>query len=238
MSALDHVIVALDNMNKNQIFEFLQKADNKIPTIKIGLEQFCNYGQDFVFEIREKHKLNIFLDLKLHDIPNTVHKAIASLNGLPLELLTIHLTGGARMIEEALIAARENLAGTKIIGVTYLTSLDQSDFKQLWGFEEEQIKGQFQRLIKLALDQSLHGIVCSPLELDWVKEIENAHDNNVLKVCPGIRFAHEIGKNQHDQKRVMTPTEAMDKGADYLVMGRSLTQCEDLVSGLKNLFSV
>lgn len=117
MSALDHVIVALDNMNKNQIFEFLQKADNKIPTIKIGLEQFCNYGQDFVFEIREKHKLNIFLDLKLHDIPNTVHKAIASLNGLPLELLTIHLTGGARMIEEALIAPEKILREQRLLGL-------------------------------------------------------------------------------------------------------------------------
>lgn len=229
MSRTGQVIVALDNMPREDILNFLSKAGPRLQFIKIGLEMFCKYGPSFVNEVHSKFGQKIFLDLKLHDIPNTVAKSIHSLEGLPIDLLTIHLSGGRKMIESALQAAKQAIPQTKLLGVSYLTSLGDEDLKEMWDINPSQVEESFKRLFSLALDVDLHGIVLSSRELPWAQEVENDLSKEFIKVCPGIRFEDEI-QNQviQDQKRVETPASAFLKGANYLVMGRSLTQAENL----------
>lgn len=232
----DKVFVALDNMDREEIFAFLSREDNSLPNIKLGLEMFNRYGPDFIGEIHEKFGRKIFLDLKLHDIPNTVGKAIASLKGLPIEFLTIHLSGGREMILQAMEQAKTSLPNTRILGVSYLTSLDTSDFKEIWDIPEDAIAEAFIRLFKLALSTKIHGVVCSAHELPLISALERESNHVLTKVTPGIRFSDEIASGKiQDQKRVMCPQDAFKAGANYLVMGRSLTRSSDLLSRINQL---
>lgn len=221
---LSRSILALDNMSYEELNNFLESNPSDIPTLKIGLELFCLHGPSIVKEIREKYRKTIFLDLKLHDIPNTVAKAIRSLEGLDVEFLTIHLSGGEEMINKALESAKTYLPNTKLLGVSYLTSLDEKDFSQNWGVNKDGIEDQFKKLFSIASKTKIHGIVCSPLEAKMMKEI----DSNILTVCPGIRFEDQISSgNIQDQKRVLSPLQALTQGADYMVIGRPLTQAQN-----------
>ncbi|TDJ07193.1 MAG: orotidine-5'-phosphate decarboxylase [Deltaproteobacteria bacterium] len=231
------IIVALDNLSEEEIFTFLNKwpADSK-PTIKIGLEMFCLKGPEFVKKVYNRCGADIFLDLKLHDIPQTVKKAVKSLAGLPITLLTVHLSGGQKMLEMAQQQAEISLPGVSILGVSYLTSLGEDDFSQIWGIKPEDINTAFQRLFNLAYSSGIGGVVCSPQELELLSSLGEKHGRKLIKVTPGIRFSDEIsgGKTQ-DQKRVETPDSALGKGADFLVIGRSLTKAENLNDRIETL---
>lgn len=238
---LKKVIVALDNMDRDQILAWMEQAKADVGFAKIGLEAFCRYGRDLLETLREKYQLRLFLDLKLHDIPNTVSKTIQGLEGLPIDFLTVHLTGGESMLTAALKAQKKALPQTQLLGVSYLTSLDNKDFKQIWGVEQNDISQQFKRLFELAHTSKIHGLVCSAREAKALREYEKATSQKALQlVCPGIRFQDEIDDdiNLGDQKRVLSPLEAFKLGVDYLVMGRSLTQAPDLQKRLTQLHDV
>ena len=234
---LDRVILAVDDMTHTEVRELLKNWPSpKMPIIKVGLELFLKYGQPLIIDLFQEFKVKIFLDLKLHDIPNTVAKSIRSLKGLPIEFLTIHLSGGREMIRRALEEAKTNLPETKILGVSLLTSLDKNDFLELWSFSDQQVKTTFNNLFSLALELKVHGVVCSPIELKLITSLESKHHESLLKVTPGIRFEDEILNGSiGDQKRVLSPENAFNSGANYLVMGRSLTKSTQLDKRIEHL---
>ena len=155
--------------------------------------------------------------MKLHDIPNTVKKSVEEISQYNVKLTTIHLQGGRDMIQ----AANEAKGDTKILGVSLLTSLDDSDTRELYNND---FKKQFDNLISVAMETKIDGIVCSSKELELIK------DTSLIKVVPGIRNQHTFD----DQKRVMTSGEAYSKGADYIVVGRPITQARDIEEALKD----
>jgi orotidine-5'-phosphate decarboxylase len=212
-------IVALDQMNRDDLFAFLKEHGQELKFIKLGMELYYRHGPDLVHELAKTFPhLGLFLDLKLHDIPKTVERAISSLEGLPIKFLTLHLQGGKEMVEYALRARETYLPKTKLLGVTVLTSLSDFDTRDLY---ERTIKEVFKNLVHLALDTDIDGLVCSPLELDLLTQWDPSHQ--LLRVTPGIRFHQEM---KADQKRVMDPQLAWSKGADYLVIGRPITQAQ------------
>lgn len=224
------VIVALDNMDKQQCFTFLSSMSDDLKVVKIGLEMFNRYGPDFVQEVFQTYNKRIFLDLKLHDIPNTVAKSLYALKDLPIDFLTVHLTGGRAMLEKCQEVRNEVMPNLTILGVSYLTSLGKEDFAEIYNVRENQIVDQFHALFTLAQETKTQGVVCSAHELEIVKNYD------LLTVCPGIRFSDEIhGGQSNDQKRVLPPELAFQAGADYLVMGRSLTQAQSLDARVKQL---
>lgn len=212
------VIVALDNMDKEEVDTFLSKYSNDISLVKIGMELFYRYGREYILAIAQKHEVQIFLDLKLHDIPSTVYKSIRSLEGLPIKFLTIHLSGGNGMVREALRSRDNHIKDCKILGVSVLTSLDQSDCKEIWSAASSEV---FKNLYTIALNTNIDGIVSSAHELEIAKQLDNNDKNTPLKICPGIKFS---STRENDQQRVMTPSQAFAQGADYLVIGRAITE--------------
>ncbi len=241
MSTVDPIpssrtMVALDNMTREQALVFLTEMPSELDLVKIGLELYCSYGAAFVREVHEKFNKRIFLDLKLHDIPNTVAKTLASLSNLPIEFITVHLSGGRQMLEACQSIRNEKMTHTNILGVSYLTSLDHTNFRETWGIEETTIPAAFMRLFSLASETKTQGIVCSAQELKLLSKQQESANNKLMSVCPGIRFQDEIDNGSiGDQRRVLTPSQAFDRGADYIVMGRSLTQAEDLKSRVAQL---
>jgi len=200
--------------------ELAQNLDGHIGGIKMGLEFFMANGPAGVREVSGAGGLPVFLDVKLHDIPNTVAGAVRSILPLKPSLLTIHTSGGPAMMKAAAEAAAE--AGTerpKLIGVTVLTSLDDADLKAVGVTRSS--TDQVVALAQLAKDSSLDGAVCSPLE---VAALRAACGPDFMLVVPGIRPA---GGEMGDQKRVMTPREALDAGADVLVIGRPITKADN-----------
>lgn len=228
--SLDRIIVALDQMSLEEIDDFLRLKDNTLPFVKIGLELFVKHGPKLVHRIHNDYKKKIFLDLKLHDIPVTVAKAISSLKGLPIDFLTVHLSGGEAMLKAAAIEAKVSIPGCKLLGVSFLTSLEANDMRDLFGIEDT--NEAFLRLFKVASIAGIDGVVSSPLEVSLLKK----HYPNLLSVTPGIRFQDEIESNMvQDQKRVMTPIEAFEKGSDFLVVGRSLTKTDRFAERIESL---
>lgn len=228
--SLKRTIVALDQMSLDEIDTFLSRPENTIQTVKIGLELFVKYGPDLVHKIHRDYKKKIFLDLKLHDIPVTVERAIHSLKNLPIDFLTVHLSGGSAMLLSAIAEARKSIPQCKILGVSFLTSLEEQDLFNLFGVTD--MNEAFLRLFKIADTSGIDGVICSPLEISLVKK----HYPKLLAITPGIRFEDEISSQKtQDQKRVATPKSAIAMGADYLVLGRSLTKAEDLSTRLKDL---
>lgn len=226
MNVIDKTIIALDQMSEFEIKHILKKADGKIQHIKIGLELFLKYGPSIVKKIADEYQVKIFLDLKLHDIPTTVQMAIRSLKNLPIEFLTVHLGGGEAMLKAAMTEARISLPNTKILGVSFLTCLSEEDLKNIYGIEDA--SAGFARLFDLADFTNVDGVICSPYEVEMVK----SHHSNLLAITPGIRFSDEAPS---DQKRVATPTEAFKLGADFIVMGRSITKADNLEKRLLEL---
>jgi len=225
-TALNKVIIALDHMDQEQIDQFIHESKDKVNFYKIGLQTYYKYGNDFLKKLYEKYEIDLFLDLKLHDIPHTIVGAIESLKGLPIKFLTIHLSGGEQMCKAAVEARNKFLPHAKIIGVSLLTSLGQEDFKDLYSYRNETQKNDMMmRLKDIALKAKIDGMVCSAHELDQLQE--------VMTICPGIRFEDE--KSSQDQSRIMSPKKALDAGADYLVIGRSLTRAQNLSARLKEL---
>jgi orotidine-5'-phosphate decarboxylase len=230
MSNLSKIFVAMDNMDEASRDGFMNRLGDAPVNIKLGLEFFSQLGPKGLMDFHDKYKKNIFFDYKLHDIPNTVAKAIASLEGLPIKFLTIHTTGGREMIRAAMEAKMKYIPDTKILGVSFLTSLGSSDFSEIWDLDGN--SEDFGRLFKIGLEEDIDGFILSPHELPIIKSLEENMDKSALKVTPGIRFADQAAG---DQKRVATPESAFNDGADYLVMGRGLTQAEDLQARLGQL---
>ncbi len=217
------VIIACDFASAEETFKFLDKFTDKKPFVKIGMELFYAEGPQIVKDIKARgHK--IFLDLKLHDIPNTVKKSMAVLSRLDVDMTNLHAAGTKRMMEGAL----EGLTrpdGTRpiLIAVTQLTSTDQESMEEDLLIHEP-IDKVVMHYAKNAADAGLDGVVCSPLEAE---KVHNTCGKNFITVTPGVRFADgDIG----DQKRVMTPAEAKKIGSDYIVVGRPITQAEDPVA--------
>ena len=217
------VIIACDFSSKEQVFEFLDKFTGKKPFVKIGMELFYAEGPQIVKEIKKRgHK--IFLDLKLHDIPNTVKKSMAVLSNLDVDITNLHASGTVSMMEAALEGlTREDGTRPLLIAVTQLTSTDQERMEKDLLIKEpiDKVVMHYAHNAKIA---GLDGVVCSPLEAGKVHE---TCGNDFLTITPGVRFADgEVG----DQKRVMTPAEAKKIGSDYIVVGRPITAAEDPVA--------
>jgi orotidine-5'-phosphate decarboxylase len=208
------VFVAIDTPDLERAKAIAARVRNHVGGIKLGLEFFCANGRHGVREMAELH-LPIFLDLKFHDIPNTVGKAIQALRPLEPAVLTVHAAGGRAMMEDAKAAAP---TGTKVVAVTVLTSLDGSDLESI-GLAADP-DAQVGRLTALAREAGLDGVVCSGNEVGAAKRLWP----DGFFVVPGVRPADgHVG----DQKRVMTPRKALDAGASILVVGRPITEAED-----------
>ena len=214
------VFVAIDTPDLAQAKALAANARGLAGGVKLGLEFFCHNGRKGVMEIAETG-VPIFLDLKLHDIPNTVAKAIQALNPLVPAVLTVHAAGGRAMMEDAKAAAP---AGTKVVAVTVLTSLDGGDLLSIGVDGEPDL--QVLRLADLARESGVDGIVCSGREVAAVR----ARWADGYFVVPGIRPA---GGDVGDQKRVMTPRDALDAGASMLVIGRPITGADDPAAALR-----
>ncbi len=218
------VIIACDFADAGKTFSFLDLFQQKKPFVKIGMELFYAEGPQIVREIRWRgHR--IFLDLKLHDIPNTVKKAMSVLRDLDVDLCNLHAAGTVRMMEAALEGlTRPDGTRPLLIAVTQLTSTDQQAMEQdLW--IEKPLEEVVMHYALNARKAGLDGVVCSPLEAAKVHEVCGA---SFLTVTPGVRFAEAQGKD--DQKRVMTPADARKAGSDYIVVGRPITAAEDPVA--------
>ena len=217
------VIIACDFASAEETFKFLDKFEGKKPFVKIGMELYYAEGPSIVREIKKRgHK--IFLDLKLHDIPNTVKKAMAVLSHLDVDMTNLHAAGTKRMMEAA-IEGLTKPDGTRpiLIAVTQLTSTDQETMENDLLIKEP-IAEVVMHYAECARDAGLDGVVCSPLEAGKVHERCGA---GFVTVTPGVRFADG---DKGDQKRVMTPEEAKKIGSDYIVVGRPITAAEDPVA--------
>ena len=220
------VIIACDFSSEEETFAFLDKFSEEKLFLKIGMELFYAAGPQIINKIKKRgHK--IFLDLKLHDIPNTVKKAMAVLSGLDIDICNVHAAGTVRMMEAALEGAtRPDGSRPLIIAVTQLTSTDQEAMEKEILIHEP-IDEVVMKYAENAKKAGLDGIVCSPLEAGKVHE---RCGKDFITVTPGVRFADgEIG----DQKRVMTPEAARKIGSDYIVVGRPITQAEDPVAAYR-----
>ena len=217
------VIVACDFSGAEQVFGFLDRFTGRKPFVKIGMELYYAEGPAIVQAIKERgHK--VFLDLKLHDIPNTVKKAMKVLSNLDVDICNLHAAGTTAMMQAALEGlTREDGTRPLLIAVTQLTSTDQESMERDLLIEKP-IDQVVMHYAKTAKNAGLDGIVCSPLEAGKVHEACGA---SFITVTPGVRFADgDVG----DQKRVMTPAQAKEIGSDYIVVGRPITAAADPVA--------
>lgn len=212
------IIIALDVKNKEEAVAIVSGLKDA-RTFKVGLELFTAEGPALFKKLKVLRK-GIFLDLKLHDIPNTVAGAVRSAVRHGVQMMTIHTSGGRDMMARAAEAARETAETEKVerpllLGVTILTSLKSAELDEV-GMKPD-VAGQVLRLARLAKSAGMDGVVCSPQEIEMIRK---EHGRDLLIVTPGIRPAWAAAQ---DQKRIMTPAEAVGKGADYLVIGRPIT---------------
>ncbi len=210
------IIAALDVSTADEALALAAEVAPAVGAFKIGKELFVSAGPDIVQRVRDTGA-EVFLDLKFHDIPNTVAKAVASAARLDVQLLTVHASGGAAMLRAAQKASGQN--GPLVLGVTVLTSMDESDLAEL-GISKSPAD-QVRHLAKLATAAGLRGLVCSPMEIAPLREILPAE---IQLVTPGIR---PTGVDAGDQKRVFTPSEALAAGANRLVIGRPIYAAEN-----------
>ena len=214
------IIVAIDTFDFEKANAILEQLNPDHCLVKIGSVVFNALGKSFL-KHASSQGFKIFLDLKLHDIPNTVYETITGFNDCKIDMLTVHLSGGEKMLRKAMLAGKS--INTKVIGVSMLTSLKEEDSLALFGHK---IEDQISNLFKIAAKVNIDGIVCSPHEL----EIANAIlDFNSIKITPGIRDI----KVADDQARTLSAKEAIDKGATFIVIGRPITQAEDVSTALK-----
>ncbi|MDX2095240.1 MAG: orotidine-5'-phosphate decarboxylase [Alphaproteobacteria bacterium] len=223
------IICAIDTQDVAEATAIAGEVRAHVGAVKLGLEFFTANGAAGVAEIT-RLGVPLFLDLKFHDIPNTVAKAIAATAGMNMFMMTVHTSGGRGMLKAAIDASDRvaQMTGKErplVIGVTLLTSLDQDDVAIL-GFRDN-VQGQVLRLADLAQSAGLDGVVCSPFE---IAAIRKACGSELTLVVPGIR---PEGSSANDQKRIMTPKEALARGADYLVIGRPMTAAEHRANAAK-----
>ena len=215
------IIVAIDTFDFEKANAILEQLNPDHCLVKIGSVVFNALGKSFLRHASSQG-FKIFLDLKLHDIPNTVHETITGFNDCKIDMLTVHLSGGEEMIRKAMQAGKS--INTKVIGVSILTSLEEEDSLTLFG---NKLEDQISNLFKIAVKVNIDGIVCSPHELEIANKILGSH---LIKITPGIRDI----KVEDDQARTMSAKEAIEKGSTYLVIGRPITQAENISQALQN----
>ena len=221
MGGLDRIFVALDGMNDVEACQFVAKH-GCLTHCKVGLELFFRYGRQLVGHMAREYGRKIFLDVKIHDIPQTAERALRALEGLDIEFLSLHLSGGEAMVRRMVEVRDDYFPGLQLLGVTHLTSLARGEAAGDGGVTGNSVAAMAQRAGAWGVD----GVICPATELKHLSSL------NMLKVCPGIRFPGEDG---HDQKQVMSPRDAFSAGADYLVMGRSLTQTRHIEQRMAEL---
>lgn len=230
------LILVLDAQSPRDVAPALRQLQGTVRWVKIGLEMYTACGPDAVREIADLG-FNVFLDLKLHDIPNTVAKAVESAAKLPIGMLTLHTCGGREMMQWAVKAQQQHKPDLLLLGVTVLTSMSAAGLAETGPVDTPE--KQVVRLGKLAADSGLRGLVCSPLEITPLRAVLPAE---VQLVTPGIRPA-PVGApltgalRTDDQTRVMTPAEAATAGANYLVVGRPIFKASDPVAAAKSILA-
>ncbi len=222
---MNRIIVPLDFASARDALALVEELGDESDFYKVGLELYTRAGPSVVRELMEGGK-RVFLDLKLHDIPNTVGRAVAAASELGVDLLTVHLAGGPEMLDEAVNARGDEL---RLLGVTVLTSLSPDEMSKVWGREIRSIREEVGRFASMAEVAGVDGIVASPLEATWLRS-QLAPD--FLIVTPGIR---PVGADHQDQRRVASPSEAILAGADYLVVGRPITRAEDPLAAFRSI---
>ncbi len=210
---MNKIILALDTSDLKLAIDIAKKVKDKIFTIKLGLEFFNAHGKDGIKKLNEAGIKNLMLDIKIKDIGQTAYKAIKALNDIEFGFLTVHGQGGKEMIEKAKKAASEIKSKPVIMMVTILTALDDSDLKNMGN--NNTVIEQVEKLAKLAKDMNV-GVICSGQEAKIVRKVIGP---NLPIFTPGVRMAND---NKNDQKRVCTPLESINNGADKIIMGRSL----------------
>ena len=222
------LILVLDAQSPRDVAPALQQLRGTVRTVKVGLEMFTACGPDSVREIAGLG-FDVFLDLKLHDIPNTVAKAVESAAKLPIKMLTLHTSGGREMMQWAAKAQREHAPNLLLLGVTVLTSMSAAGLAETGVSDSPE--QQVVRLGRLAIDSGLRGLVCSPLELAPLRAVL---PRDVALVTPGIR---PRGADAGDQTRIMTPAEAARAGASHIVVGRPIFKAPDPVAAARAILS-
>ncbi len=222
---MNKLIIALDLPAAEDALSLLDRLDGA-DHVKVGSQLFTRAGPDFIRELKARG-LDVFLDLKFHDIPRTVARAVESAAALGIDMLTLHASGGRAMMEAARDAV--GMDGPTLVAVTLLTSFSGADVEEVWGKELRSIRDDVARLAALAEDAGLDGVVASVLEAEAVKR---RHGQRFLVVTPGIRLA---GDETGDQTRVATPAGAIRAGADYLVVGRSIHGADDPAAALARI---
>ncbi|HSU80585.1 MAG TPA: orotidine-5'-phosphate decarboxylase [Candidatus Angelobacter sp.] len=231
LAACDKVLVALDFANSETTLNFLKRMGPEKPSIKVGMELFYQVGPQFIHDLKEQDYF-IFLDLKLHDIPNTVKQAMKGLATLGVDLVNVHAAGGRAMMEAAIEGLESGtpsgVSRPKCLAVTQLTSTDQTMLEN-----ELLIQRSLDQVISsyavTAMESGMDGVVCSPWESQAIK---SATRPDFLTVTPGIRLA---GDSVGDQKRVATPSKARALSCDYIVVGRSITQANDPIQAYQTV---
>ena len=214
------IIVAVDETQLSSFKQTVDSLDSNLCMIKVGSVSFNAIGHEALTYVASKG-FEIFLDLKLHDIPNTVKKSIEGLISLPIGMMTIHTSGGLEMMKAAKKAVSDT--NIKIFGVTALTSLSDEDTSTIF---QRNASNQVKAMLDLAQEAQIDGVVCSPHELDLVVERKS-----LLSITPGIR----LSESADDQSRVMTPKDAISKGADYIVIGRPITNASNISEALQEI---
>ena len=215
------IIVAIDTFDLKKANAILEQLNPDLCLVKIGSVVFNALGKSFLKHASSRG-FKIFLDLKFHDIPNTVYETIRSFSDCKIDMLTVHLSGGEEMLSKAMLAGKS--INTKVIGVSMLTSLEEKDSLSLFG---SKLEDQISNLFKIAVKVNIDGIVCSPHELEIANTIIGPHS---IKITPGIRDI----KVKDDQARTMSAREAIERGSTFLVIGRPITQAEEISQALQN----
>lgn len=212
------LIPALDLETSEEVFRVLKRLGNSIQWVKVGLQLFTAYGPDLVREIAESG-YKVFLDLKLHDIPNTVAKTVRSISTLPVQLLSLHACGGVEMLEWANKARVDHAPDLNLLGVTVLTSMDERQLRSI--NVQATPKEQVLHLADLTIRSNIQGLVCSPLELEALRARLGL---DPIIVTPGIRPASTTA---NEQKRITSPSAAASGGSNYIVVGRPILRSAD-----------
>jgi orotidine-5'-phosphate decarboxylase len=220
------IIVALDYADAASALDLVNQLDSSLCKLKVGKELFTAAGPQFVENLVNQN-FDVFLDLKFHDIPNTVAKACEAASNLGVWMLNVHASGGSTMMQAALEGVSKSKHAPHLIAVTVLTSMSQASLSEI-GIENT-VENQVLKLAKLTQQAGLHGVVCSALE---AKILRQQLGDDFCLVTPGIRPANV---NQDDQSRVVTPQDALNSGASYLVIGRPITQAPNPLKSLEHI---
>lgn len=234
MATKEQLIIALDFNNGNDAISLVDAIGDAANYYKIGLELFLNSKGSVIEALKARDK-HVFLDLKFHDIPNTVAAACRWAAGLGVDMFNVHAGGGLEMMQRAMEATAEGalangLAVPKLIGVTILTSFDAEGLARV-GFSGA-VDDNVKRLAALTAEAGLDGVVCSPREVPLIRAAVEKQD--FLTVCPGVR---PEWAQKGDQKRVMTPAQAMEQGVNHIVVGRPITKAEDPVEATQKILA-